>query len=195
MVRFIVPVKFTDHSKSRLSNILSPKQRLSVIERSLNNLVASIQCSSLKPEIHIIIKGNQINLTNVKQHYSDLPLNEALLEISNDHFNEGDRVVILHADLPLFSKTTLTRIESYISKKTSYIFPDKLGQGTNGLIYSHGNFKKFVFGLNSYINFLNLAKTYNLLLNSVEDPDISYDLDDEEDFNNLPQNIINKLID
>ena len=40
-----------------------------------------------------------------------------------------------------------------------------------------------------------LANQLNLKVNTVDEPAIAFDLDDEEDFKYLPQNIANKLLD
>lgn len=195
MHSFLIPIKLSDNPKSRLSKVLSLNKRIEFMEFCLTNLINSIYAVIPNPDIHLLIKGINEKVFAVNKHFSDLPLNQAIQSVTNNLFEFGHRITILHADLPILTEESIIRINQTIPKNEAYIYPDEYLSGTNGLTYTHGSIKKFVFGDSSYSNFINLAKIENIEMISVNDPGIAFDLDDEEDFIKVPQNIRNKLLD
>ena len=195
MHSFVIPVKFSSNPKSRLSGVMTAPKRLAFMEHCLQNLIQKISTTYNNPDIHPIIKGTSNTSFDAKCHFSDLPLNESIKSITTSTFNKGHRIIILHADLPSITNQALADMKNLIIQDEVFIYPDQYQQGTNALIYSHGNFEHFVFGESSYSNFLTLADQLNLKINTVDEPAIAFDLDDEEDFKYLPQKIANKLLD
>ena len=178
----LIPVRSFSDSKSRLTSILSPKQRTDFIMKCTRGVIlaagtipALIVTSD--PEVHdfaiglgcSVIEDNGIGLNEVVQNAF-----ESLRLSGIQH------VTIAHGDLPL--ARDLTRV---FRRDEFTIVPDRKHDGTNVMSLPTLESFHFFYGPMSFNLHVKEAERLNLRINVCEDPKLAMDVDTPEDFQDL----------
>jgi 2-phospho-L-lactate guanylyltransferase len=185
----VIPIKNLHFAKSRLSNILTPQQRKSLVLYLLNITIKTLKESQFISEIIIVSSDKAIQRFCVKNNLrfirdSDNGVNNAvrladLYCIDNDI----DANIIIPQDLPLLSVNEIDEICNISKKyiKCIIICPSKRFDGTNILFRKPPDVIKTFYDDNSYINHLKEALKFNIPIESLDLDKLKLDIDTKED--------------
>jgi 2-phospho-L-lactate guanylyltransferase len=185
----VIPIKNLHFAKSRLSNILTPQQRKSLVLYLLNITIKTLKESQFISEIIIVSSDKAIQRFCVKNNLrfirdSDNGVNNAvrladLYCIDNDI----DANIIIPQDLPLLSVNEIDEICNISKKyiKCIIICPSKRFDGTNILFRKPPDVIKTFYDDNSYINHLKEARKFNIPIESLDLDKLKFDIDTKED--------------
>lgn len=185
----IVPVKALDKSKSRLSSVLDPDER---IELSTDMLTQTLRVLSEIPEIErtLVVSADPEALAlagaygaQALEEQGSPELNQAL-EQATAFAREAqvDAVLILPADLPAIQ---VADVEALVRQAHDppvvAISPDRRRTGTNALLIAPPGTLKYAFGPDSFIHHVRRAEAAHARIEVVDLPALRLDLDVPED--------------
>ncbi len=185
----IVPVKPLSKSKSRLSNVLSRKQRMHISEQMLVNTLHVLGEVSEIDRTMVVSRDSRA-LSLAREHQartlaeSGSPeLNGALERATTVARGYGvSAVLVLPADLPLITVEDVRKIiASSNDPPVIVIAPDRHQRGTNALLTAPPGIIEYDFGPNSYSRHLQLAEQSGARLEICDLPALGLDLDQPED--------------
>jgi 2-phospho-L-lactate guanylyltransferase len=185
----IVPVKPLKGARSKLSNALTAKERISLGQQML------------KKTLQVLADSPSVEKTLVVSHDSDIlslarkygaqtitegkrsKLNQALeraTQVARGY--EVSAVLFLPADLPLICKDAVEDIAAKAGDPpVVVIVPDRHDLGTNALLVSPPGLIKYCFGTNSFECHVELANKSGARVEISKNPELSLDIDSAED--------------
>ena len=185
----VIPIKNLHFAKSRLSNILTPQQRKSLVLYLLTITIKTLKESQFISEIIIVSSDKAIQRFCVKNNLrfirdSDNGVNNAV--ILADHYcidNDIDANIVIPHDLPFISAKEIDQICTISEKypKCIIICPSKRFDGTNILFRKPPNVIKTFYDDNSYMNHLKEAQKFNIPIESLDLDSLMFDIDTKED--------------
>lgn len=177
-MRAVVPFK-KSNAKSRLSKLLSEKEREAFALAMLNDVAEALKSSGCFDAIDVLstsiieISGTNIVLTEKGLNEA---LNEYLGKMASHSINEP--VLIIMADIPLVSVTNIKKMVA--SKADVVIAPGRMG-GTNALfIRKPLSFHVDYYGT-SFLKHLDIAYKNMLEIEVFDSFNLSTDIDEVED--------------
>jgi len=186
----IIPVKPLRRGKSRLSNILSSKQR-EILNRCL--LKSVLECLVPIEEIDhkIVISYDPSALAFARKYGAN-----TVLENRNTNINRALRratiaakaynatkLLILPADLPMISNDVVREMLALEDKPPQMIIaPDRKMNGTNALFITPIGAIKYDFGEWSFRKHIEQAERKKIKIKIYQNETISFDLDLPEDW-------------
>jgi 2-phospho-L-lactate guanylyltransferase len=185
----VIPIKNLHFAKSRLSNILTPQQRKSLVLYLLNITIKTLKESQFISEIIIVSSDKAIQRFCVKNNLrfirdSDNGVNNAV-RLADRYCidNDIDANIIIPQDLPLLSVNEIDEICNISKKyiKCIIICPSKRFDGTNILFRKPPDVIKTFYDDNSYINHLKEALKFNIPIESLDLDKLKLDIDTKED--------------
>jgi 2-phospho-L-lactate guanylyltransferase len=186
----LIPVKSLHNAKSRLSKILSQRER----ERIALKLFRGVLDATLRvvePEKIVIVTDDSEILSLAQQrctqHYKctrTLGLNAALRAAIP---SSAQAVLVLHADLPLLKSDDIVSMIQVGEGNRVVIAPDRHAVGTNALFLKPPDLIKFSFGEKSFTTHESLAKSAGTRSKVIVRTGLSFDLDTADDFRDLKQ--------
>jgi 2-phospho-L-lactate guanylyltransferase len=185
----VIPLKNLHLAKSRLSNILTPQQRKSLVLYLLNITIKTLKESQFISEIIIVSSDKAIQRFCVKNNLrfirdSDNGVNNAV-RLADRYCidNDIDANIIIPQDLPLLSVNEIDEICNISKKyiKCIIICPSKRFDGTNILFKKPPDVIKTFYDDNSYINHLKEAQKFNIPIESLDLDKLKFDIDTKED--------------
>ena len=189
----IVPIKNLRNSKSRLSSILDPFERMILVNYFFDLTIKKLEKSSLISEILVISNtenfqhlSNHKKITNITDHREGvnnaISTADSYLETRNI-----DASIVIPIDLPLISSkdiNDLCEISNDFSNGV-IICPSKRYDGTNILLRKPHNIIKTHYDNNSYYNHLLEARLRNVFVKQLTYPNLTFDIDTKEDLVSL----------
>jgi len=186
-ISIIIPVKKLEEAKSRLSPLLSTKQRRQFCLEMLTDVLAAIKRAgyirqtlvvSIDPTAHEIAKN--FGAAPFKESRPDL--NQAATEATHRCIWRGARsVLILPADIPLITKEDLTQVLSVGKDVAVVISPSRNMEGTNGLFLTPPDILPLRYGPRSFQRHKREALVRRLRFRVLKSPRIALDIDTIED--------------
>lgn len=185
----IIPVKPLISGKTRLSKVLDDKSRMALIKILVSRTIKSI--NNTKQFEHCLVISNDHEILEIARkrrvetlfEESPIDLNRAIVKgIEFVKENSGEKVLVLHSDLPLITTKNLNEILSLGKTDNSIVIsPDRHLKGTN-IIYLNpiGNFT-FHYGENSFLKHLKEIKKSNYQVEIYNHINVALDLDLPED--------------
>lgn len=171
MINAVIPFR-PSNPKTRLSCILDQKEReefaLAMLADVISGVLSAGCTATLLSTSPISVEGSD---TVVKE----LGLNEAI----NEYFSEvSGPVMIIMSDIPLLTKESVIRVIS--TDKDMSIVPG-IGGGTNVIfVKDPKRFRADFYGA-SFIDHMNVAKKYGLLVEVIDSFRLSTDIDEKDD--------------
>ncbi len=207
----IVPVRGNSVGKTRLSPFFDPGQRAALVEAMAWHVVSTIQRTGVADRILIVSEGNPFsfasqrgmsNLDAIVQPASEPGLNAALAYGRTWALGNGaDRLLVLSADLPLLEPADVYELTD--RRAPVVIAPDRFATGTNGLVL--GGTRRmagtvtaefsFWFGADSFRHHRAEAMRLGVSADTASGPGTSFDLDTPDDWNRLPMDVRERLLD
>lgn len=189
----IVPIKPLRRGKSRLSEILSEKERYQLNHYLFFNTIEILKQVSEISDIlvvsrdsDVLTESRELGVRTVTENGTP-ELNNALRRaslFSKAFSREG--VLIVPADLPLL---TPRDVQDFLAQRTKppmvVISPDRRRQGTNMLLVNPAELLKFSYGQDSFNRHVALAKSQGATVVIYENERIALDLDIPEDLDLL----------
>ena len=185
----IIPAKPFDQSKTRLSPVLSPRQRAG-LSRQL--LLRTIRLARQVGEVVVISRGGTAR-QQAKQSgawalvEAGTGLNAAIRQASEwVAACGGQATLILPADLPLLTLSDLTKITTLGQQAPAVVIaPCHRTDGTNALLLHPPHLIDCSFGPNSFEQHRGAARTLGLEPVIYRSPTIAVDLDYPEDLEGI----------
>jgi 2-phospho-L-lactate guanylyltransferase len=185
----IVPIKPLQRGKSRLANVLSQPERV-----SLNQLLLENTLNTLKriPELEqvLVVSRDSTALALARklgartvQEEGAPQLNQALTRATVFVKRFATRgVLIIPADLPLITPEDIGKLLEFAhTPPVVAVSPDRHRQGTNALLMCPSGLIEYVFGAYSFQKHCEMARLAGARLEIVELPSLALDVDIPED--------------
>jgi 2-phospho-L-lactate guanylyltransferase len=191
-------VKSIENSKTRLSEILKPKERSLLTRTMFMDVISIVQQTQIFSYIVVISSDREVlklakkeNLFYVEEHLQGL--NQAVNQVTEWCKNNGAAsLLILPSDIPLLTRNDLVQITSNIEAQQIIIAPSGNG-GTNALLRTPPDIMNSFFGKDSFQRHLINAEKTGLKIQIYQSPTVSLDIDTVEDikrFNEIKGNTL-----
>lgn len=185
----VIPMKCLHSAKSRLSNILTAKQRKNLAMYLLNATIKELKKSDFISEIIIVSSDEAVKhyscLNNIKFIKDwDEGVNKAVMLADKYCINNDINAnIVIPPDLPFVSAKEIDKICIISNKyhKCIIICPSKRLDGTNVLFRKPPDVIKTHYDNNSYMNHLIEAYKFNIPIESLDIVKLRFDLDTKED--------------
>ncbi|MFB3886253.1 MAG: 2-phospho-L-lactate guanylyltransferase [Thermodesulfobacteriota bacterium] len=181
----IIPVKDLDHTKSRLSSVLTLAERQALTLRILFKTIQAIESSGkvhevlvLTPDDRVLSFAKGLHLLSLKDHGRGL--NQALRKATSwaidHHFGA---ILVLPCDLPFLGREDIEGITRMgaAEDRVVVIAPDEERNGTNGLFMTPPGILGYCFGVDSFSRHQDQAFTRRVKVRIYSSPSIGFDLD------------------
>lgn len=185
----IVPVKPLNRAKSRLAGVLAPEVReqlaTAMLTRTVSLLAESPDISGtlvISRDSRALVIARRYGAKTV-QESGNPELNPSLERASQviASWNAG-AALVLPADLPLLALADLKELVNLGRyNQSAVIVPDRLGDGTNGLLLRPPGLISFSFGPHSFARHLASARAANATVHVYRSERLTLDLDVPED--------------
>jgi FO synthase len=184
----VLPLKALSPVKTRLATVLAPEQREQLMKAMLKDVLSALHDSpvidgvillSRDPDVAGLASSYGAELLALEQ---DEDLNSAVQAATEILTKRGiERCMVLHGDLPLLQAQHLTRFVEESAGFDLTLVPCRAGQGSNALLTTLPSGIPFLYGEGSYERHVHAAQQQGLKVHSVEQPEMSLDIDTVED--------------
>ena len=207
----VVPVRGHPVGKTRLSPLFDTVRRAELVEAMAWHVVSTIQRTGVADRIAVVSEGTPfsfgshreaINLDFIVQPENEPGLNAALgYGRTWALANGADRLLVMSADLPLLEPADVYELAD--RRAPIVIAPDRFATGTNGLMLGGPRRTAgtvvarfaFQFGAVSFQHHLAEARRLGVAVDTASGPGTSFDLDTPDDWNRLPRDVQQRLLD
>jgi 2-phospho-L-lactate guanylyltransferase len=199
VIAAVVPVKSWEQGKSRLSEVLGPREREKLSRAMMVRTVGVLLRTPNVGEVVVVTPaGNVLPELPGNVHRVADPgggLNRAVeCGIATAIAEGAEAALIVPIDLPLLSAPAIDRligeIRSLRGPRRVAIAPDRHRSGTNALLCMPPDLIPPKFGVDSFRHHLHLAETASAEMIVSADPAFGVDLDTPDDISHLqPQSI------
>lgn len=185
-VHAIVPVNLLRKAKTRLSRVLLPAEREQLTLAMLSDVLQALHGSPRIAEITVVSTDRK--LPNIARRYgaefmwegARHGLNRALRK-AIAAVGEEEKVMIIHADLPLLVRSDISK---FLARSKGYdigIVPCKENRGTNALLLSRPGVLSPSFGKGSFRRHVSYARKKRLRYKILHILGIQFDIDTPDD--------------
>jgi len=188
----VIPMKPLIQAKTRLSNVLSEKERQNMVLSFFQHTVQQLKNCAFLNGILVISSDHSYegyySGENIVFLQEDKPngLNSSINLGAAFLMNKGvEAMLVVHGDLPLLTSQALSEIFINMETPCVGIIPDRHKQGTNILLTAPPNIIDFHFGVDSFQKHQQAAQTLNIPMKMVFSDTLSFDIDTPEDLNLL----------
>jgi len=189
-IHAIVPVNVPNGSKTRLSHRLNANQRTSLTIAMLTNVLSALRRSRsissvtvvcAEREMHAVVEGYGATfLWEGRRRGLNRALDFTMKKVPSD-----SSVLIIHADLPILTSDDVDNLIRRAGDCSIALIPSKDGTGTNAILMRSPRMIRLAFGTNSFHKHYVLARKMRLALRVVRIHGIAFDIDDENDLDEL----------
>lgn len=184
----ILPVKELAHSKSRLTAVLSAKERAALTRQLLRRTLRVLERS---PDVAgMLVVSRDTVVTQIAAIYGAISLAEESGAGLNGAIRLGlqtavemgaSQALILPSDLPFLGVEDV-RLMGEQGPTSVLIASDRAGQGTNALRLPLPTEFRVQYGRNSYHKHLVEARRLHLPIHTITSPTLQFDLDTPQDW-------------
>ena len=207
----VVPVRGRPVGKTRLSPLFDPARRAALVEAMAWHVVSTIQRTGVADRIVVVSEGTPFSFTSHRPasnlDYLVQPESEPGLNAALGYgrtwalANGADRLLVMSADLPLLEPADVYELAD--RRAPVVIAPDRFATGTNGLLLggprrTAGTIVEsfeFQFGAVSFQHHLAEARRLGVPVDTASGPGTSFDLDTPDDWDRLPMDVHQRLLD
>jgi 2-phospho-L-lactate/phosphoenolpyruvate guanylyltransferase len=191
----IVPIKPINAAKSRLSPVLTPRQRSELALNLLHNTLSIL--SGWDSLAGTLITSADPVVWEAASHYEvdifkepDVPgLNESLRR-ATEHIDRlgAEGMLVIPGDLPFLDQSSLQKIIDLASQPPLVVIaPDKKRQGTNAMLVSPTGAIPFRYGPDSFRKHQESTRMAHIPTHIVELASLAIDIDLPEDLLSIQQ--------
>jgi len=187
----IVPVKSVDEAKSRLSTILSSRERRQLCLAMLTDVLEAASSSKRIHGITVVGGGLEAQLAARRlsaNHLNDdgSSLNMAIEQANLHSTKEGaEATLMLPADIPLLVQEDVDSMANFASRFSSIVISPSRDGGTNGLLRYPPDLMPTFFGPDSYRRHVEEAERRGLRLRVYSSARVALDVDAPKDIVDL----------
>jgi 2-phospho-L-lactate guanylyltransferase len=185
----LVPVNRLDRAKGRLAGLLSPGERMDLTRATLLTALDALEGADIPAfvltadERARAIVGARAEVLDEDAALRGLnPQLEAALAALRTQLGDT-AVLIVHADLPLATSDSLTRVIEAAAEEPSVTLVESGDGGTNVMLLRPPGLFPLSYGLGSARR--HRAAAHALTVRVVDEPDLALDLDTEDDVRRL----------
>ncbi len=170
--------------KTRLATVLPHADRRSLVARMLHHVVSTLRATEEVDRVAVVSpEAWDLPLDVSVMSDRGLGLNGALTQAAAQAAREGaDRLVIIHADLPLLRSTDVSALVRAVERSGLALAPDEKGEGTNALCVRLPTQLDFAFGPGSLRAHVANATRSALVPAILRRPGLAFDLDEIGDY-------------
>ncbi len=174
----IIPAKPFEHAKTRLAPVIGALEREDLARR----LFLHVLKTTLRFSGPVVVVSRSREVLRLAQSEGAVGLKEmcrpdlnAALEQAAKyaHARGALKLLIVPGDLPLLDLPDLRAL----ARETCAIAPDRLGRGTNALLWPATHRPKFQFGIDSFRSHWNSAKALGLRPRAIVREGFAHDID------------------
>lgn len=185
----IVPVKPLIRAKSRLADVLTPKERENLSMKMLLRTLRVLKASPHINNVLVISRDTQVlsiardEGVHTVQESGQPELNNALARASNLLVNWGvEATLVLPADLPLINSKDIEAIVKMGQYNGSVVIAgDSDDDGTNALLMHPPDLIDYAYGEGSYGRHIQAAREEGAILHIYESERVELDVDTPND--------------
>lgn len=195
MICTLIPAKSFSDAKQRLSAVISPQERAAIARNLLNRTLRTVRTAVGESPIMVVTDDAAVAeaAQTAGADYGFVSEQEGLngqLSHASLYAPSSADLLVLHADLPLLVEDDLHILLR--SQTPVTIAPDRRGVGTNALLLRNG-VRYFFFGEDSAARHRQGARLAGVMCDEVQREGLSFDLDEEADWRDLPIAVRNQL--
>ena len=186
-----IPVKAGAESKSRLSGLLEPQERMWLTLAMFKDVVEAVNKSQAFSKVFVVSSDPKIirsaeELGAYTFHERERGLNMAVEQVTRCCMEKGaNSVLTLPSDIPLLTVEDIIRLLELGSERRSIVVSPSRDGGTNALLRTPPDAIHPCFGQNSFIKHLKAAEARGVDARVYRSPSISLDIDSKEDLKHL----------
>lgn len=184
----LLPLKDPAHGKQRLAGHLTPEERQELTWAMLEDVTRAVRAAITPDQVVVVTRGYPALLAE----QSSWQVIEENQQISESHSvdrscqllqQRGATVVLrLPTDIPLLQPEDVDALFNLeLESQSAVIVPSRDGKGTNALLRKPPNAFPSRFGENSLALHQEEARRHGIKLKILENPRISFDLDEYSD--------------
>ena len=179
----LTAVRSNSSCKTRLSECLSLQRRIELVSAMLGHVI-SVLCQAEGVDQVAVVSPERTALPE-SVFFLDDPgggLNEALTAAALEARRNGaDRLLIVHADLPLLRAEEVAALVEASRVAEVAIAPDRWERGTNALCLTWQSRLRFEFGPGSFLRHMSQMSERGISPAVVRLPGLAFDLDEPAD--------------
>jgi len=186
-----IPVKASAESKSRLSEILKPRDRELLTFTMLRDIFGAVSNSQALSDVVVVSPDSKILRLAVELGAQAVPERESGLNRAVEQAtiwcirNGADSVMVLPSDIPLLTVDDVDRIIDLGSERRSVVVSPSHDGGTNVLLRRPPDVIPPSFGSDSFREHLAAAEAVGIEARVHRSPSISLDIDAPDDLGRL----------
>ena len=187
----LIPVKSLAAAKSRLAPSLSQHQRETLVLDMLYHVLRVLKNSELFEHISVVSSDDRVleqahiwgaRALSEEQHGHNPALHAAALR----EYAEGVTALLtISADLPMLSIQDIRCLFEQSKQHEIVLAPSRDGTGTNAILVRPPLVVPYVFGLNSYHNYIEAARKRHLSYTTYHSTGLALDIDTIDDLDEL----------
>jgi len=186
LVHAVVPVKSLRQSKTRLSLVLTPKERtaliLAMLQDVLNALKLSLVCKVCLVASDSAVQDLADGCKVTYHQEGRRGLNPAIeLGVKWCIEHEAEAVLIVPADVPMITAEDINRIIRLGAERKCIVISPSLNGGTNALLQKPPGVIPLRFGPDSYMKHINQASFKGISVKSYWSKRVAADVDTLDD--------------
>jgi len=187
----LVPVKLLTDAKQRLSDILSPEERLALARAMCEDVLRTLANWKKRPPVAVVTGDSfardlaaRFNFDTITDDNSG-ETSAIAMATSACKERGAQNTLVVPADIPLIESAELQKILDSAPPAGAVLVPDAAGRGTNAALRSPGDLFPLRFGNDSFLPHLAAAKATGLPCVVLRLPGIARDVDRPEDLHEL----------
>lgn len=185
----IIPVKLLEHTKSRLTAVLTLPERAELTQQLVRRTLAILRDVPEVSEIVVVSRDMQVAKMALKANVYCIPeardggLNNAVSTgYTFANKKKADFALVIPSDLAFLTPFDVTAVSQQAHKDKIIIAPDQIEDGTNALLLPTGLDFRFQYGRSSFDKHLHEAQQHKRLPQVIYRANLQFDLDTAQDF-------------
>lgn len=196
MVWVILPIKDFVQAKTRLSGVLAPHERRTLMQAMVEDVLSVLCCHPQVEKVVLVSDDPAAELLAGKYQIESLDerslgsrgLNGALTAASDVLIEQGaSNLLVMHGDIPLLTAKDISAlVDSFNCAEVDVVIaPDDVGTGTNALLFSADARPTFEFGENSCPKHMSTIINSGQQIQRVDRSGLALDIDEPADLHRL----------
>jgi 2-phospho-L-lactate guanylyltransferase len=188
----LVPVKNMDHSKHRLSPVLSPQQRRQLAEAMLEDVLDVLAICGRRSEVAVVTGDARAKLLATRRDFAIIedgvnPGETGAIEMATEFCRRrgADYTLVMPCDIPLIQANEIDAIFAAAPPDGAVLVPSAAERGTNAAFRRPADLFPLRFGNDSFLPHLAAARATGKPVEVLRLPGIGMDIDDPEDLGAL----------
>ncbi|AMN47476.1 hypothetical protein ACG33_10260 [Steroidobacter denitrificans] len=183
----IVPVRALGEGKTRLSAVLSPHQRASLVRSMLEHVVGVLRTARGVERIVLVTSDDDLNLPGVERIRDEGRGLNAAVELALTHITHRfDAAIVVAGDVPYVTAAEIERLIEVGRDHDVVVVPDRHKEGTNALWLRLPARIQPHFGVASLEAHLETARACGASVTVEHLPGLSHDVDVPDDLPDEP---------